>query len=274
MPKEKVHIITVATKSQAYFPALKTQASRLGLSLTVLGWQKEWKGFAWRWNLLEQHLRGLDPDDIAVFVDAYDVLPVKPVEIILKRFHAFKSPLVLSVESEPSTPVHRVVYRRLNQSCKQTFVNGGLYMGRVWALLQMIDFLRTTYSFENSTDDQVLLSQMCNSSFFEKYCALDVQSKIFCNLWGSRQHDLQVPVAEYNKFNARDTCFIHCPANSDMSQILRYYGVDPSCCTRRGMGMVFQSAMKSYAHFFYKEIVSVCILCLLCCWCVKKKYIK
>ena len=43
-----LHIVTVATHSDYYFPYLKESFKKNGKELTVLGYGEKWKGFNWR----------------------------------------------------------------------------------------------------------------------------------------------------------------------------------------------------------------------------------
>jgi hypothetical protein len=45
-----VKIITVATKSDYYFPYLKESIKRNGSELIVLGYNEVWQGFNWRFS--------------------------------------------------------------------------------------------------------------------------------------------------------------------------------------------------------------------------------
>ena len=70
----KLHIVTVATDSQYYFPYLVESCKRNGKELEVLGMGEVWQGFNWKYVKMMEYLKTLPTDDIVCFVDGYDVV--------------------------------------------------------------------------------------------------------------------------------------------------------------------------------------------------------
>jgi hypothetical protein len=75
-------IITVATHSQAYFPALKDSARRYNVDLIVLGWGEKWLGFGWKLRMIRDYLKSLSGDEIVMVIDAFDTLITSDVNEI------------------------------------------------------------------------------------------------------------------------------------------------------------------------------------------------
>lgn len=260
-------IVTVATRSDAgYFPALKETCEKNGLDLVTLGTGKEWKGFTWRWNLLESYLKTIDPEELVVHVDAFDVvvIPGRSAKTIERRFQraAGSKRILLSVETPPPNLMMKYVYHRMFDSCGSTHVNGGCYAGKAGALLKMIAFLRSEFEFSDDDDDQQLFAKMCSTQFFADECALDTNSRIFLNVW-SKNTFRQGPIA-WDSTTARDTCFVHAPANADMRNVLEYYGVRAKGHTTRRGGIAYAlNGALVYAKYMWPEYVLVLVVAIL-----------
>jgi hypothetical protein len=79
-------LVTVATHSERYFPYLKLSAEKYGHELVVLGWGEKWKGFVWRFELMREYLKNLDPNEIVCFIDAFDVVILQDPQTIEAKF--------------------------------------------------------------------------------------------------------------------------------------------------------------------------------------------
>lgn len=80
--KKKVHVITVATHKERYFDVLVQSAKKMNVDMVVLGMNQKWEGFHMKYTLVDEYIKDLPPDDIIVFLDAFDSL-------ILKKFDNF-----------------------------------------------------------------------------------------------------------------------------------------------------------------------------------------
>ena len=79
-----IKFITVATHSDFYFPVLKESCLKNNIELIVLGFGEKWKGFTWRFDLLRKYISKLDPDEIIIVGDAFDVIILNTNDIINK----------------------------------------------------------------------------------------------------------------------------------------------------------------------------------------------
>ncbi|NBS71281.1 hypothetical protein EBT31_20585 [bacterium] len=240
-------VVTVATNSQALFPYYLDACSKLGLEVVVLGWGQTWQGFAWRWDLLEQYLTTLAPDEIVVWTDAYDVLPVAGPETVQSRFFDFRKDIVFSVE-EMKNPWKTYFRERMFGNCRSfAHVNGGLYMGYCGALLEMIAHLKA-FGIGPADDDQRLLNTvLCSTDFVSSRCGFDHESRLFHNLANER---LAPDI---------DTCFIHGPGNVNMQRVAEQYGYHVGN-TKRNSLLYRINFMKHHAPNLYREyLASVCL---------------
>src|SRR5258708_29452275 len=101
-----VSIVTVATHEAGYMKWLKLSCQKNGCELIVLGAGQKWGGYSMRFGLLLDFCRTRNNDDIVCFIDAYDVLMLKHVDKLEKRFLKIqkKNPnkVVVSLAGPPS----------------------------------------------------------------------------------------------------------------------------------------------------------------------------
>lgn len=214
-----MRLVTVATKSEDMFPILKKASDRLGYDLVVLGWGQAWRGFAWRWSLLKEYMRTIPPNELVVWCDAYDVLPIAPPAEVEARYRRLGAPMVMSVEDPEVSPVELYLRRRLyGKPCRDNvFINGGLYMGTAGVLLEMIRVLQDEVGMRDTDDDQRLMNSLCRTNFM-RHVAFDHRSTIFFNTgaW-PRQQTWPGPV---------DTCFLHFPGHSNYKAAVEFHGYE------------------------------------------------
>ena len=91
-------VITVATHEEGYLAALKHSCKRFGYDLSVLGWKQPWRGFRWRMNLVLNALRHLRPEDVVMFVDAFDVVMTGPATEARDTFLSLQVPMFVSAQ--------------------------------------------------------------------------------------------------------------------------------------------------------------------------------
>jgi hypothetical protein len=215
-----MRLVTVATQSEDMFPVLQQATQRLGWDLVVLGWGQRWRGFAWRWALLKEYLQTLPAEELVVWCDAYDVLPIATPAEVETRYRRFGAPMVMSVEDPEVSPTEMYLRTRMfGASCRpNVFINGGLYMGTAGILREMIRVLQDEVGMQDADDDQRLLNSLCRTSFMDNV-AFDHRSTIFFNAGGFLPWQKTWP-------GPVDTCFIHFPGHGSFKDAVEYYGYD------------------------------------------------
>lgn len=268
-----MQLVCVATHSAGYFPVLEKTAAIHGMDLVPLGWGQTWRGFAWKFRLLEDHLgsRHVDPDDIVVVIDAFDVIVVADAADVERRFVAdFQGkPIVFSTEQEPPGALARYAYNHMFPACRHRDVrlNGGAYAGRAWALRDMLAYFRAELGgFSDRDDDQKFLAKLCATPFFDEHCAVDLQSRLFHNWWATNARRPFGPLV------ARDTCFVHCPGDGDMRPVIAHYYqsvADGRVRSERGL----LTRVRTYAPLLIPEIstivVAFCVVVVAAIWAFK-----
>ena len=93
-------IISVATHSERMFHIFKESCKRNKCILDLLGWEKDWRGFGWRWDLILDYIldNDIDKNEILLVTDAFDSVVVENIKRIEEEFLKFKSPMVFSCE--------------------------------------------------------------------------------------------------------------------------------------------------------------------------------
>jgi hypothetical protein len=157
-----VRLVTVATHSQGYFPWLVESCKRHKTELKVLGWGEKWQGFTWRFGLMIDYLKSLDPNEIVCFIDAYDVILLRPLNEIVSDFNNIiklsNKKIILS--QEIIDPGYSDIFNKnYFGKCKNNYICAGTYMGKAYDIL---DVLTKAYQNQkNNNDDQVILTNYC-----------------------------------------------------------------------------------------------------------------
>lgn len=212
-----MRLVTVATHSERYFPILIESCRRHNADLDVLGWGKKWGGFAWRFALMKEYLSALPPNEIVCFIDAYDVILLKPLDILESRFKRMGYPIVIASDGSNFSWYTKLLTKWMFGECKNVNVNGGSYIGYASELLDMItEFSRTYNLHDKHLDDQKMLTQYC----IRHNIYIDTKYDLFLN------YNSYVPEKSTSYLN--HSCIFHSPGNYNIDNILLKLGYDPS----------------------------------------------
>lgn len=156
-----VKVITVATHSDGYLPWLEKSCERFNVKLIKLGYGEKWLGFSWKFKLMIDYLKTLDPNELIIFIDAYDIILLKPLDDIEEYYNNIikitNSKIIVAYDKRSN-----IIYEEFNKLyfgvCKKNRINAGSYLGIVSDILQMLNKI----NFNNDDDDQQLLTTYCN----------------------------------------------------------------------------------------------------------------
>lgn len=182
-----LHIVTVATHSQYYFPYLVESCKRNGKELTVLGYGEKWKGFNWRFKLVLDYLNKLNGNDIVCFVDGYDVICTRNLNKLsdnfLKLKNKYNCKIVVGehklIVNNRLKYVFNLLLNYYFGKCKNRLLNAGTYIGQVNDMLEILDKIYKLYPINNA-DDQRLLTKYCKLNPNNIY--IDTENELFLTL--------------------------------------------------------------------------------------------
>jgi hypothetical protein len=267
----KLHIITVATSNEGYYNALNNNPHNI--NIITLGFGQKWNGFTMKYELTKEYLNNLNDDDIVVFTDAYDVLLLQDSNTIINKFKSFNKPIVISKDAEPHSLIIMYIHSRIFKKCNNTKINSGLYIGYVWALKLLFDEMYREYY---CNDDQIMLINICNSPFFDKYITIDYNSILFYTTFGG------YGILNYNftpgfdsniinnklivKKTNEEPSFIHGPGNTNLDLLTNIYNL-PKNKIRSKLDKVIIYSSPHYIKYYFQDILlAFIILIILYCF--------
>lgn len=270
---EKLHIITVATHSQYYFPYLVESVKRHGKNLEVLGFNEKWLGYNWKFKKMLSHLTTLPDDDIACFMDGYDVLCLRNLDELTNKFIEIKNRTNCKMIAGGYGTTNEVTsFSRLNSilghmfygKCNNTSLNSGLYIGYVKDLLIIISNIMEINN-KDDAEDQVLLTKYCNKNCDDIY--VDDNCELFLNIYAPLK-ELSKYVDIHNnkiKYNNNYPFFIHACGGGylDDTLIKLNYTLDKSINDelydnhfKKKIPVYIKIIIKSY----YKQIIGIILI--------------
>lgn len=215
-------LVTVATHSDGYFPWLRASCARLGAELVVLGWGQPWKGFAWRFDLMARYLTTLPEDEVVCFVDAYDVILLRPLALMEARFralhrrHGFD---VLVSREHAAGALQKAAAAFTFGACRGMPISAGAYMGRAGDLLRVLTRIRARDA-DPAADDQRLLAAFCRDEPGRVH--VDADSRVFLTTVASFRD--AAAAASTEGLMQGDPCIFHGAANTSLDALIRGRG--------------------------------------------------
>ena len=179
----KLYYITVATKPHHVLNKIIEQVQKQNEQMVVLGLQENrsigWEGTA-NFGVKLRETRDflfhpqINPQDIVLFTDAYDVVYCGSQNEIGKRFLEMDKPIVFGCESQ-CHPDANVATLYPNRQMEFPFLNSGMFIGYAWALRHCL----TGYEYNDAHDDQRYWTKQYfkHSGLF----GLDCENRLFLN---------------------------------------------------------------------------------------------
>jgi hypothetical protein len=272
-----VRALTVATKSDGYYPLLLSSADQFGYELTTLGSGEEWTGMAGKMIRYRDELSRYDPDTLVMLVDAYDVVFAAPAWEAESLFKHMQLPYLLSGQRYfASSPFIRHLADEvmgLDRSGRFLPTLGeeaygrpcmGALMGWAGSLVILFTQLVALEDEHQTGNDQILINL-----FLEKHpdaAHVDRRCTIFQNLWRTRGR-LPIngvfhpsdPEAEVrvlpsgrpeNRLTGTRPQVIHGFMDLDMNPLLESLGYDTAGVKQVSGAEYFDYSIKTYLKIF------------------------
>ncbi len=230
----------MATHEAAYYRALIESCTRHSVKLDVLGWGQPWKGFSWRMELLIEYLGDCDSDEVVCFIDAYDVVLLRPLQDLESQFrsHVAQGGAAIVISSE-KRGWYDFILRICFDTCQGVPINAGTYIGLAGALRDMLAKICDNGACKvPEADDQRLVTQFCAAN--SRKVAIDTNFDWFL-VWGLLDSHVGDEIAISSSGSLtfekhRQPFILHCPGNKDMTNVLKRLGYNGNwSATQRGL---------------------------------------
>jgi len=238
-----MHIVTVATHSQYYFPYLVESCKRNGSELVVLGFGEKWLGFNWRYKKMVEYLSTLPKEEVVCFVDGYDVICTRNLNELESEFYKIKQKNKCKmVVGHEKAYLFNIIGQYYFGKCKNTNLNSGTYIACAGEMKNIIQKIYELNPNDNA-DDQVLMTKYCKQS---NDLYIDEKNELFLTL-SNALYDVNKHVT-YEKgeliYQNQHPFFIHASSYGNMDNIVETleYG---KCSVRYEL----------YNNFFDKKVL-------------------
>jgi hypothetical protein len=222
-----VKLVTVATHSESYFPWLQESCKLYNTHLEILGWGEKWQGYTWKFTLMLNYLKTVDPEELVCFIDGHDVLLLRPLNEIQAYYENINKisnkKIIIGIDLFDSKLFKKMATIYFS-SCNNFNINSGIYIGKAKDLLEIIS--KAKGSSANNADDQVILTEYCitNSDIFY----IDIDSIFILNFNNTdeigKNPNIKIEVQNNNyslSYKNAKPFFVHGPGNTEMFELLK-----------------------------------------------------
>lgn len=234
-----MHLVTVATHSDGYFPWLLQSCKRFDAPLNVLGWGQVWKGYGWRLQLIIDFLNSIPDNDLVCFIDAFDVILLKPLRDLEEcYYHNAKKDTLLIAEERPQTWIEKSGAYITFGKCNGSFINAGSYIGPAYVIKNVLA------SFDNVIDDQVRLVSYCKTQIDQ--VSIDKTSSCFLTVSSMfKEFDIKL-------LSLYDPCILHGAMNTNMNNVIRLLGYDMTLEQERLLNQYHKSSIYKKVLYYMR----------------------
>lgn len=223
MSNPTLHYITVATKPHIVLNNIKKRLESQGEEITVLGEQED-RNIGWNakgnFGVKIKEVRDfimrpeIKSNDIVLFTDAYDVIYGGNLREIRQRYEAMIKPIIFGCETECNPdPTLKNQYKNTNEDF--SFLNSGMFIGKVYALRQLMD----GYEYDDKHDDQLYWTK----HFLNKpeIIGLDYRNELFLNTYKVDMEEIRWDRKQF-EYKGKNPQFVHVngPDKQDLMHFL------------------------------------------------------
>lgn len=226
-----IKCFTIATHSEGYFELLKDSCIKNNIKLDVIGYGEEYSGHMFKTYKTIEYLKYQSENDIILFVDGFDSIVLKDINIIVNRFKKLNVPFIFSkntelkfIDKKISKFINLIKQNKFydyflirNKPCKYKnsyyVLNSGMFMGYCKDLLDLFLLSLNYINNKNEHSNQRVLQDMCNNNI---NIPIDVNNNIFKNI-----ND-----AEIKQFDGTNSCIISACGLRNMDNICKFYDYD------------------------------------------------
>lgn len=231
----RIHILTVSTDSQLYFPVLLQSCFRNGavsckqsspIIFHILGFGEKWGGYTWRSQKILEYLNRVDVAeyDLVCVVDGYDVICMRNLEDLIDEYRRLCGLSARIIVGHTHTWEWMDVLSRLwfGSVGKGITINAGTYMGPVSVVRDMIEGAWIGHS--GAKDDQVLLTKYVSENPHMFY--VDVRGEIFWTVSYTCCNILPIVKDRLEVMSLPPPFFLHATTETSLNEVIDYLGYE------------------------------------------------
>lgn len=191
----RVAYVVTATKETEDLARLRVEAAAMDLPCNVLGMDPragpvlslgpDNKREPWRFSLKLDHedaaCRQLDEADLLLYTDAYDVVPVDSLPVVVAKYLSLDADLVVSGETG-LWPAKRWSLPYPPSADPFPYLNSGGMMGTARAFRAVFD----QHAYEETADDQAYWTRVYLEGTRGISLRLDTRAELFLSLFGAQ----------------------------------------------------------------------------------------
>jgi len=192
------HVATVCTNLNPNLGKLIESCEKQKIALHILGMNTRYPGNNYKLKCVRDFAALLPPNDIVMFIDAFDVLILKSAEHILSTFSKMKVDLLMGAEKY-CYPAPHLANEYLPCASPFRYLNTGTYIGYVRAICSWIDRMNVNSILERcdqATATMYYLHCLKHPKEFPIPFVLDTQCELFFPLSDVRTEDLMIGADE------------------------------------------------------------------------------
>ena len=226
-----VKLITVATHYDGYLPWLEKSCERYNVNLIKLGFGQKWLGFSWRFKLIINYLENINPEELVIFIDAYDVLLLRSLDDIEEYFNyviKMTGKKIIISEDKNINSFVDFLAKFYFSTCKDFRICAGTYMGKAKDILEFINKINININDED--DDQQLFTKYFKDNLNDIYIDTDnIFFLVRCHLLKDilEYKNIKIKNKKLTYFNSKPF-FIHGNSNTLMHNLILKLGYNIS----------------------------------------------
>lgn len=181
-----IKVVTVATHNERFFDSFIYSCKKYNTEPVILGWGDKYTGHLMKDDLLLEYLETNKENNIILFVDAFDCLLVRNINILKKKFKKTSHRILISMERNIKNCSNLgFIYSNFQNlffgSIDSNIINTGMIIGYRDDLVKALNEIKKYREIDINSNQRIWTKAINNSNFLKDLIHIDIEQTFFKN---------------------------------------------------------------------------------------------
>jgi hypothetical protein len=181
-----IKVVTVATHNERFFDSFIYSCKKYNTKPVILGWGDKYTGHLMKDDLLLEYLDNNKENNIILFVDAFDCLLIRNINLLKNKFKKTGHRVIISMERNIKTGSNLgFIYSNFQNlffgSIDSNIINTGMIIGYRDDLVRVLNEIKKYREIDINSNQRIWTKAINSSIFLKDLIHIDIEQMFFKN---------------------------------------------------------------------------------------------